>query len=57
MGTGLDIPVDLRLIDASDRVVMPGIVDPHSSSGLSQSNERNAVVPFLSVVDGIDPIR
>lgn len=57
VGTGLDIPVDLRLIDASDRVVMPGIVDPHSSSGLSQSNERNAVVPFLSVVDGIDPIR
>ncbi len=57
VGSGLTIPVDLRVVDATDKVVMPGIVDPHSSSGLNQANERNAVVPFLSVVDGIDPMR
>jgi len=57
VGTDLAIPTDLRLLDVSDKVVMPGIVDPHSSAGLSQANERNAVVPFLSVVDGIDPMR
>ena len=57
VGTGLAIPVDLRVLDASDKVVMPGIVDPHSSAALSQANERNAVVPFLSVIDGIDPMR
>ncbi|MBL8889653.1 MAG: amidohydrolase family protein [Planctomycetaceae bacterium] len=57
VGQGLSIPVDLRVLDASDKVVMPGIVDPHSSSALNQANERNAVVPFLSVVDGVDPMR
>lgn len=57
VGSDLEIPVDLRLVDATDKVVMPGIVDPHSSSALNQANERNAVVPFLSVVDGIDPMR
>jgi imidazolonepropionase-like amidohydrolase len=57
IGTGLTIPVDLRVLDASDKVVMPGIIDPHSPSALNQANERNAVVPFLSVVDGIDPMR
>jgi imidazolonepropionase-like amidohydrolase len=57
VGQDVVIPVDLRVLDASQQVVMPGIVDPHSSAGLSQANERNAVVPFLSVVDGIDPVR
>ncbi len=57
VGQDLNIPVDLRVLDASDKVVMPGMIDPHSPSGLSQPNERNAVVPFLSVVDGIDPVR
>lgn len=57
VGAGLAIPVDLRVVDASQQVVMPGMVDPHSAAGLSQANERNAVVPFLSVVDGIDPVR
>ncbi|MDP1563979.1 MAG: amidohydrolase family protein [Pirellulaceae bacterium] len=57
VGADLEIPVDLRLLDATDKVVMPGIVDPHSSAALNQANERNAVVPFLSVVDGIDPMR
>jgi len=38
-------------------VIMPGIVEVHSSSAMSQSNETNPNVPFLSVVDSIDPAR
>ena len=35
---------------------MPGFIDAHNSAGMSQANEQNSVVPFLSVVDSIDPI-
>jgi imidazolonepropionase-like amidohydrolase len=52
---GLAIPSDYKVIDASDKVVLPGFVEAHSSRGMDQANERNNNVPFLSVVDAIDP--
>ena len=56
VGKDLQIPVDARILDASDKVVMPGFVEPHSSSGMSQSNETNPLVPYVSVLDSIDPM-
>lgn len=56
VGTDVEIPVEAKVIDASDKVVMPGFIDPHNPSGMSQANERNSNVPFLSAVDSIDPI-
>lgn len=55
IGTDITIPVEAKVIDASGGVVMPGMIDAHNPSGMSQANERNSVVPFLSVVDSIDP--
>ncbi|MEM6469876.1 MAG: amidohydrolase family protein [Planctomycetota bacterium] len=55
VGKDLKIPVDYRVIQAEDGVVLPGLIDPHSSAGMSQANEQNSNVPFLSVVDSIDP--
>lgn len=55
VGKDLKIPVDYKVVQAEDGVVMPGLIDPHSSSGMSQTNEQNSNVPFLSVVDSIDP--
>ena len=57
VGSGFAIPVEAKVIDATGKVVMPGIVEVHSSSAMSQSNESNPNVPFLSVVDSIDPSR
>lgn len=54
-GADVQVPVEAKVIDAAGKVVMPGIINVHSSAAMSQSNETNAVVPFLSVIDSIDP--
>src|SRR5262245_4228604 len=55
VGKDLPVPADYKVIDAAGKVVMPGFIDAHSSRGMDQANERNSNVPFLSVVDAIDP--
>ncbi len=55
IGKDLAIPSDYRVIDATGKVVMPGFIEAHSSRGMDQVNERNNNVPFLSVIDAIDP--
>jgi imidazolonepropionase-like amidohydrolase len=55
VGKDVAIPSDYKVIDASGKVVLPGFIEAHSSRGMDQANERNNNVPFLSVVDAIDP--
>lgn len=55
VGKGLTIPTDARVIDAKGKVVLPGFIEAHSSRGMDQVNETNPNVPFLSVLDSIDP--
>src|SRR5438552_5818982 len=55
VGKDVAIPSDYRVLDATGRVVLPGFIEAHSSRGMDQANERNNNVPFLSVVDAIDP--
>ena len=57
VGADVDVPVEAKVIDASGQFVMPGIINVHSAAGMSQANEQNSNVPFLSVIDSIDPIR
>jgi len=57
VGEDIDIPVEARVIDASGKVVMPGFVEAHSSEAMSQANETNPNVPYVSVLDAIDPMR
>jgi len=56
VGTDIKVPVEARVIDASDKVIMPGFVEAHTSSGMSQANETNPIVPYVSVIDSIDPM-
>src|SRR5207237_10534945 len=55
VGPSLPIPSAAKIIDAAGKVVMPGLIEAHSSRGMDQTNESNPNVPFLSVVDAIDP--
>jgi hypothetical protein len=55
IGKGLSIPSDAKVIDAAGKVIVPGFIEAHSSRGMDQGNESNPNVPFLSVVDAIDP--
>jgi imidazolonepropionase-like amidohydrolase len=55
VGKDVAIPADAKLIDAAGKVVVPGYIEAHSTRGMDQVNETNPNVPFLSVVDAIDP--
>ncbi|MDH4238339.1 MAG: amidohydrolase family protein [Phycisphaerae bacterium] len=56
VGKNIEIPWDAFVIEAKDRVVMPGFVLAHTSSGLDRANENVPEVPFLSTFDSIDPV-
>ncbi len=55
VGKDVAIPDDAKVIDATGKVVVPGFIEAHSSRGMDQTNETQPNVPFLSVVDAIDP--
>lgn len=56
VGKDVVIPGEAKVIDATGKVVMPGFVDAHNAGAMTSANERNELVPFLSVVDSIDPV-
>ncbi len=57
VGKDIVIPAGVKVIDAAGKVVVPGFIEAHSTRGMDQVNETNPNVPFLSVIDAIDPSR
>src|SRR5262249_41144349 len=55
VGKNTPTPGGYRGSEAAGKAVMPGFIEVHSSHGVDQANERNNNVPFLSVMDAIDP--
>lgn len=56
IGRGLSAATDVRAVDLTGCVVMPGIIDPHSHIALSAVNEFTlSVVPEVRCRDVIDP--
>ncbi len=53
----VQVPFDAMEVDCTGKVLMPGMIDPHSSRGLDVPNENIPVTPFLNVYDAIDPSR
>jgi imidazolonepropionase-like amidohydrolase len=57
IGSGLAAPFRVPSIDAKGKVVMPAFVLAHTTEGTDRPNEVMEVVPFVSVLDSIDPSR
>lgn len=53
----VQVPFDAMEVDCTGKVLMPGMIDPHSARGLDIPNENIPVTPFLNVYDSIDPSR
>ena len=45
----------LPVIKAVGRIVMPGFIEAHTSRGMRTQNERMSIVPFVTVLDIINP--
>jgi imidazolonepropionase-like amidohydrolase len=57
VGADVQIPYDAVEVEVDGKVLMPGMIDPHSWRGLDVPNEPLAVAPFLDVADALDPSR
>ena len=52
----IDVPGNATVVDASDKVIMPGLVDSHSHIGEGSGGDRStALHPDVRIMDTIDP--
>jgi imidazolonepropionase-like amidohydrolase len=55
VGADVKIPTDARVLRYPGGVVFPGLIECHSTAGLRYDNENVPVVPYLTVLDGVNP--
>jgi len=52
----IEIPSDAEIIDASGKVIMPGLVDTHSHIGEGDGGDKSSTThPDVRILDAIDP--
>jgi imidazolonepropionase-like amidohydrolase len=51
----IEVPWDAKVIDASDKVVLPTWVLAHSQGGMRGANEAMQNVPWVQIADAVDP--
>jgi imidazolonepropionase-like amidohydrolase len=56
IGADVQVPVETLVIDASDKVVFPALVEAQTQGGLDIPNETVNVTPFVNVYDALDPV-
>lgn len=55
IGKDVQVPAGAKVIKRPKAVAMPGLVNAHTTTGLRVPFERMSEVPFVTVLDGIDP--
>ena len=57
LGQNIAVGADARVIDASGKFVMPGMIDAQSRLFVidSELNESRSIAPELNILDGLDP--
>lgn len=66
VGTQLETPADVQVIDAAGKIVLPGMIDAHCHLGMVESsigfegsdgNEATSpITPHMRAIDGINPM-
>lgn len=54
VGADLEIPWNAKVLDYSQKIVVPGLVEAHAARGYDVPNETNPLTPFVSVLDNLD---
>jgi imidazolonepropionase-like amidohydrolase len=54
VGVGPEIPWNVEVVDYSQKVIVPGMVEAHVARGYDVANETNPLTPFVTVLDNID---
>jgi imidazolonepropionase-like amidohydrolase len=54
VSAGPEIPWNVEVIDYSQKVIVPGMVEAHVARGYDVANETNPLTPFVTVLDNID---
>jgi imidazolonepropionase-like amidohydrolase len=55
VGKDVDVPWNAEVIRCPGGVAVPGLIQPHATTGLRVVNENLPEAPFVTVLDGIDP--
>jgi imidazolonepropionase-like amidohydrolase len=57
LGQNIAVDTDVRVIDASGKFVMPGMIDAQSRLFIidNELNESRSIAPELNILDGLDP--
>lgn len=55
VGRDVAVPAGATVLDYRRNVVIPGLVEAHACRGYDLANEANALTPFVSVLDALDP--
>jgi imidazolonepropionase-like amidohydrolase len=51
---GAEIPWNVDVVDYSEKIIIPGMVEAHVARGYDEANETNPLTPFVTVLDNID---
>ena len=54
VSAGSEIPWNVEVVDYSQKVIVPGMVEAHVARGYDVANETNPLTPFVTVLDNID---
>lgn len=54
VGSGLEIPWNAEVIDFSQKIILPGLIEAHFARGYDEANETNPLTPFVTVLDNLD---
>jgi imidazolonepropionase-like amidohydrolase len=54
IGPEAKIPWNAEVLDFSQKVVIPGLIEAHAARGYDLANETNPLTPFVTVLDNVD---